>query len=141
MMISGATGPLQFFLVGARHKRASGAYGHRGLATEQQKGNNAYLEADVKKDLKITDAQVAKIKAAIDKENKERQEMFENMNFDFERSLELTKATTAKIKSVMPRRNAAPALRFDHRFQLNRNGKQRQRSEYINQCPDCLPHL
>ncbi len=67
----------------------------------QQKGNNAYLEADVKKELKITDDQAKKIQTALDKQAKETQEMFQNMNFDFERSQELAKEATDTIQGVL----------------------------------------
>jgi len=67
----------------------------------QQKGNAAYLEADVKKELKITDEQAKKIQGAIDKQNKEVQEMIQNMAFDFERSQELAKEATDTVQGVL----------------------------------------
>lgn len=67
----------------------------------QQKGNSAYLDGDVKKELKITDDQAKKIQTAIDKQNKETQEMFQNMNFDFERIQELAKEATDTVQGVL----------------------------------------
>ena len=66
----------------------------------QQKGNGVYLEADVKTELKITDAQAAKIKAALDKQQKDQAEMFQN-GFDMERSQEIAKTATAEVLAAL----------------------------------------
>jgi hypothetical protein len=67
----------------------------------QQRGMFAYLDADVKNELKITDAQTKSIKAAIDAQAKEQQEMFQGGNFDFERMQELQKTTTEKVEGAL----------------------------------------
>jgi ABC-type uncharacterized transport system YnjBCD ATPase subunit len=67
----------------------------------QQRGNAAYLEADVKKELKITDAQAAKIKEAIDKQAKDQQDMLQGGNFDFEAMQELQKTATDTVQGVL----------------------------------------
>jgi hypothetical protein len=43
----------------------------------RQKGNAAFLEADVKKELKISDEQAKKIQAALDTQAKEQAALFE----------------------------------------------------------------
>jgi Spy/CpxP family protein refolding chaperone len=67
----------------------------------QTRGNPVYLEADVKKDLKITDEQAKKIKDAIDKQAKEQTEMFQSGDFDFEKMQELQRTTTETVQSVL----------------------------------------
>jgi hypothetical protein len=67
----------------------------------QQKGNSAYLETEVKKQLKITDEQAGKIKGAIDNLAKEQQEMFQSGGFDPERMQELQKNATATIQGAL----------------------------------------
>jgi Spy/CpxP family protein refolding chaperone len=67
----------------------------------QQRGTAAYLDSDVKKELKITDDQSKKIKDAIDAQAKEQQEMLQGGNFDFERMQELQKTTTEKVEGVL----------------------------------------
>jgi hypothetical protein len=66
----------------------------------RQKGNQAYLEADVKQELKITDAQVTKIKAALEKQQKDQAEMFQN-GFDADRSQEIQKTATAEVLAAL----------------------------------------
>jgi Spy/CpxP family protein refolding chaperone len=67
----------------------------------QNRGNSVYLEPDVKKDLKITDDQAAKIKAALDTQAKEMQAMVEGGGFDFERMQELQKTATDTVQGVL----------------------------------------
>ena len=67
----------------------------------RQNGNAAYLDPDVKKELKITDEQAKKIQEAIALEAKERLEMFQSGNFDLDRNQELTNATTAKVQGIL----------------------------------------
>jgi Spy/CpxP family protein refolding chaperone len=54
----------------------------------QFRGNAAYLDPEVKKELKITDDQAGKIKAALETQAKEQQAMFESGGFDFEKMQE-----------------------------------------------------
>jgi hypothetical protein len=67
----------------------------------QRKGNSVFLEADVKNELKITDGQAGKIKAALDTQAKEQAAMFEGGNFDFEKMQELQKTATDTVQSVL----------------------------------------
>jgi hypothetical protein len=67
----------------------------------QQRGNTAFLEPDIKKDLKITEEQSKKIQAALDTQAKEQQAMFEGGNFDFERMQELQKTATDTVQGTL----------------------------------------
>jgi Spy/CpxP family protein refolding chaperone len=67
----------------------------------QQRGNFVYLEADVKKELKITDAQGTKIKAALDHQAKEVQAMFDAKELDFDKMQELQKTATETVQNVL----------------------------------------
>jgi len=67
----------------------------------QSRGNLVFLEADVKKDLKITDDQAKKIQAALDTQTKEQQAMIESGNFDFERMQELQKTATDAVQGAL----------------------------------------
>lgn len=67
----------------------------------QQKGDTAFLEPEIKKDLKISTDQAQKIKDALDTLVKEQQEMFQGGNFDFEKMQELQKSTTDKIHGLL----------------------------------------
>jgi hypothetical protein len=67
----------------------------------QQKGNSAFLEADVKKELSITDDQAAKIKTALDTLAKEQAAMFESGGFDFDKMQELQKTATDTVQGVL----------------------------------------
>jgi hypothetical protein len=64
----------------------------------RQKGNAAYLETEVKKELKITDAQARDIQAALDEQAKAQAAID---GFDFAKMQELDKAATAKIQNVL----------------------------------------
>ena len=66
----------------------------------RQRGNAVYLEKDVRAALKITDEQTSKIQAALEKQQKEQQEMFES-GFDFERMQEIQKAATDAVQGVL----------------------------------------
>jgi len=63
----------------------------------QQKGSGVYLEADVKKELKISNEQVKKIQTALDKQAEEMKEA----GFDFERIQEIQKSTTDSVQGVL----------------------------------------
>jgi Spy/CpxP family protein refolding chaperone len=67
----------------------------------QLRGNSVFLEADVKKELKITDDQAKKIQAALNNQVKEQQAMFEGGNFDFEKMQELQKTATDTVQGVL----------------------------------------
>src|ERR1700733_11406621 len=70
----------------------------------QQRGNTAFLEVEIKKDLKITDDQANKIKEALDKLQKEQQEMFQGGNFDPEKLqalTELAQATNDRVQGIL----------------------------------------
>jgi len=67
----------------------------------QTRGNSVYLEADVKKELKVTDDQAKKIQAALDHQLKEQQAMFESGNFDFEKMQELQKAAAETVQGTL----------------------------------------
>jgi hypothetical protein len=67
----------------------------------QTKGNTIYLEADVKKDLNITDDQVRKIQTALDTQAKEQAAMFESGGFDFERMQELQRTATDTVRGTL----------------------------------------
>jgi type 1 glutamine amidotransferase len=67
----------------------------------QQKGNAAYLEADIKKELKITSAQANSIQAALDEQTKAQAALIEAGGFDPAKMQELQKSTTAKIQGAL----------------------------------------
>jgi hypothetical protein len=67
----------------------------------RQKGNAAYLEADVKKELKITDEQAKKIQAALDAQAKEQAALFEDGFPGFEKIQELQKSAADKIQAAL----------------------------------------
>jgi len=67
----------------------------------RQKGNAAYLDTDVKKELKITDEQAKKIQAALDAQAKEQAALFEAGGFDFEKIQDLQKMTTDRIQGAL----------------------------------------
>jgi hypothetical protein len=68
----------------------------------RQKGNAAFLEADVKKALKITEDQVKKIQAALDAQAKEQAALFEAGGFpDFEKLQEIQKATSDNVQAIL----------------------------------------
>jgi uncharacterized protein len=67
----------------------------------QQKGNAAFLEADVKNDLKITADQAKMIQAALDEQTKGQNEMTQAGGFDPAKMQELQKTATAKIQSAL----------------------------------------
>jgi hypothetical protein len=66
----------------------------------QQRGNFAYLDADVKKELKITDEQTTKIQAALDKQAKDQAEMFQS-GFDADRLQEIQKSANDAVKATL----------------------------------------
>jgi uncharacterized protein YwqG len=69
----------------------------------QTRGNAVYLEADVKKELKITDDQAKKIQGAIDKLTKDQQEMLQG-GFDpdtFTKIQELQKSTDDAVLATL----------------------------------------
>jgi hypothetical protein len=67
----------------------------------RQGGNTVYLEADVKKELKITDDQAKKIQDALALQAKEQAAMFEGGGFDFEKMQELQKTATDTVQGVL----------------------------------------
>jgi hypothetical protein len=67
----------------------------------QQRGNSAFLDPEIKKDLKISNDQAQKIKDALDSMAKDQAEMFQGGNFDFEKIQELQKSTTDKINGLL----------------------------------------
>jgi hypothetical protein len=67
----------------------------------QTRGNGVYLEADVKKELNITDDQAKKIQGAIDKQTKDTQEMFQSGDFDFEKMQEMQKTATDTVLGTL----------------------------------------
>jgi hypothetical protein len=68
----------------------------------RQKGNAAFLEADVKKELKITPEQVKRIQAALDAQAKEQAALFKGGSFpDFDKLREIQKAATDKVQATL----------------------------------------
>jgi putative heme-binding domain-containing protein len=67
----------------------------------QQKGNAALLEADVQKELKLSDAQVKAIRAALNEQTSGQNEMMEAGGFDPEKMQQLQKTATAKIQIAL----------------------------------------
>jgi len=67
----------------------------------QQLGNNAFLDANVKTELKLTPDQGQKIQAALDNQAKEQNEMFQAGGFDPEKMQQLQEDTLGKIKGVL----------------------------------------
>ena len=65
----------------------------------RQKGNAAFLDADVKKELKMTDEQAKKIQAALDAQAKEQAALFEAG--DSEKIQELQKSTADRIQGAL----------------------------------------
>jgi hypothetical protein len=85
----------------------------------QTRGNTIFLEADVKKDLKITEDQAKKIQSALDTQIKEQQAMFEGGNFDFERMQELQKTATDTVQGVLtPEQKTAWTKMIGEPFQM-----------------------
>jgi hypothetical protein len=66
----------------------------------RQAGNAAFLDKNVTTALKITDQQASKIKAALDHQQKELQEMFQS-GFDFEKMQEIQKTATDAVQGVL----------------------------------------
>lgn len=66
----------------------------------QQKDYAAFVEADVKKELKITDDQAKKIKAAMDKQAQEQAELFKE-GFNPERNQEIAAAAKEAAHGVL----------------------------------------
>ena len=66
----------------------------------QQKDYAAFVEAEVKKELKITDDQAKKIKAAMDKQAQDQAELFKE-GFDLERSKEIAAAAKEGTHGVL----------------------------------------
>jgi hypothetical protein len=90
----------------------------------QQRGNSAFLEADVKKELKITEAQVKQIQAALDKQAADQKAMFESGGFDFEKLQEIQKTTTAAVQGVLnAEQKTAWTKMIGEPFQLKGFGK------------------
>src|SRR6185436_7848681 len=67
----------------------------------QQKGNAAYLDADIKQELKITAEQAKAIQAALDEQTKKQKELTDAGGFDPAKMLELQKTATGKIQSAL----------------------------------------
>jgi Spy/CpxP family protein refolding chaperone len=67
----------------------------------QQKGNSVFLDKEVKAELKITDEQAQKIKAALETQVKEQAEMFEAGGFNPEKMQEIQKTAAAAVQSVL----------------------------------------
>jgi putative heme-binding domain-containing protein len=67
----------------------------------QQKGDTAFLETDIKTELKITQDQAKAIQSALDEQAKGQKEMFDAGGFDPAKMQELQKNTTAKIQSAL----------------------------------------
>jgi hypothetical protein len=67
----------------------------------QQRGNTAYLETEVKKELKITDEQVKKIQSALEKQAKETLELQQGGGFNLERFQEIQKEATDAVQATL----------------------------------------
>jgi hypothetical protein len=92
----------------------------------QTRGNVVYLEPDVKKDLKITDAQAKKIQEAIDKQTKDQADLFQG-GFDqdtFAKIQELQKTTDDTVLGTLTAdQKAAWTKMIGEPFQLKGGGK------------------
>jgi hypothetical protein len=68
----------------------------------RQKGNAAFLEADVKKELQITEEQAKKIQAVLNAQAYEQAALFEGGGFpDFEKMREIEKTAAGKVQAVL----------------------------------------
>jgi delta 1-pyrroline-5-carboxylate dehydrogenase len=67
----------------------------------QQRGNSAFLDADIKEQLKITPDQLQKIQAALDFQTKEQNDLAQAGGFDFEKIQQLQEFTLEKIQAVL----------------------------------------
>jgi hypothetical protein len=89
----------------------------------QQRGNNAFLDADIKDQLKITPDQVQKIQAALEFQTKEQSDLVQAGGFDFEKIQQLQEYTLEKIQSVLNReQKAAWAKMAGQPFELKGGG-------------------
>jgi putative heme-binding domain-containing protein len=67
----------------------------------QQRGNSAFLEPDVKKELNITADQAQKIQAILDGQAKVQDNLLQAGGFDFEKIQQNQEAATSKIQGVL----------------------------------------
>jgi type 1 glutamine amidotransferase len=67
----------------------------------QQKGDRAFLEADVGRDLKITEQQAKSIRGAFDEQAKQQKAMMDDGGFDPIRMQEIQKDTKAKVLATL----------------------------------------
>jgi hypothetical protein len=89
----------------------------------QQRGNSAFLDTDIKAQLKITPDQVQKIQAALEFQTKEQNDLAQAGGFDFEKIQQLQEYTLEKIRGVLnPEQKAAWAKMAGQSFELKGGG-------------------
>jgi hypothetical protein len=85
----------------------------------QQRGTAAFLEADIKQELKITPDQAQQIQAALDAQTKEQADLFQGGGFDIEKMQHLQEQTQDKINAVLtPNQKAAWTKMVGQPFEL-----------------------